>query len=176
MSRRYMKAVFDHESGVVGAVKELRENGVTPDEIFAPYPVHGLDRLAGLKRSRLGWVCAIAGFVAAGSMLFFQWWTSTVAWAVNVGGKPFASYPAFVPVMFEVGVLIGGLSTVAAFLIRSRLYPGKEPFLADERVTDGNFVVLIEEKDAAFNGEMLRDLFARHDAIAVEQKLLEVTA
>lgn len=176
MSRRYMKAVFDDEVRVVEAVRELSARGYVPDEILAPYPVHGLDQAAGLSRSRLGWVCAIAGFFAAGSMLFFQVWTSSIAWAVNVGGKPFASYPAFVPVMFEIGVLAGGLSTVAAFLFRSRLYPGKQAFTADELVTDGNFVVLLEEKNAAFDAELLRDLFSRHAAIKVEQRLLEVAA
>lgn len=144
MSSRLMAFVFADEKDVLDAVRRLRQEGLVIDDVQTPYAVHGLDLAAGLRRTRLGWVCAIAGLSAAAAMLGFQTWVSAVSWPINVGGKPFASTPAFVPVMFEVGVLTAGLTTVLAFLVISRLYPGKRASLTHPSVTDDRFVVVVQ--------------------------------
>ncbi|MHB0971667.1 MAG: DUF3341 domain-containing protein [Thermoanaerobaculia bacterium] len=170
MVERYMLAFFDEESRLLGAVRDLRASGVEPLDVFTPYPVHGLDYAMGMRRTRLGIVCAVAGLIGAGSIFFFQWWTSAVDWNLNVGGKPFFSLPAFIPVTFEVGVLLAALGTVAAFLVRSRLYPGKVPELIHPTITDDRFVILLEERDAAFDRDRVRELCMRNEAVAVEER------
>jgi hypothetical protein len=171
MSRRYLMSVFDREETAVAAVEALRRRGYPIGAIHAPYASHDLLRASGLPHSRLGWVCAVAGFGSAALMLWFQVWTSAVSWPLNVGGKPFASIPAFVPAMFEVGVLLGALATVAAFFLRSRLWPGKVPRLPRPRVTDDEFVVFLEEKDAAFDPAEARELCRRCGAVLVEERV-----
>lgn len=171
MSERQMLLTFDREETLVAAVRDLRQSGFAIADIHTPYAIHGLEQAAGFGPSRLGWVCAIGGFLAAGSMLLFQSWTSAVDWAINVGGKPFNSIPAFIPATFEVGVLAGGLGTVLAFLIRSRLYPGKEPELPDEGVTDDRFVVIVDENDASFDRAVLETVALRHAAVRVGERL-----
>lgn len=171
MSRRYLMSVFDCEERTVEAVEALRLKGYAIGEIYAPWASHDLMRAARLPQSRLGWVCAGAGFSAAFLMLLFQIWTSAVSWPLNVGGKPLSSIPAFVPPMFEAGVLFGGLATVAALFLRSRLRPGKRPRLPRPAVTDDQFVVLLEEKDAAFNPAAVREICERCGALAVEERL-----
>lgn len=171
MNRRLFLATFEDEEHAVSALEELRSNGVPIMDVYAPYASHELESAAGISRSRLGWVCAIAGLTAAVSMLFFQYWTSAVAWPINVGGKPMNSLPAFVPIMFEIGVLAGGLSTVAAFLIRSRLYPGKKPVIPDPRVTDDRFVVVLEEADGGFPLDLVRATCLANSAVEMREAL-----
>ena len=70
---------------------------------------------------------------------------------VNIGGKPFSSAPAWIPGVFEVGVLAAGLMTVLALFVRSRLYPGKDPRLVDPRVTDDRFAVVLDISNPGFD-------------------------
>jgi len=128
-----------------------------------------LGRAMGLKRSRLGWVCFLCGAAGAGLMLLFQYWTSAVAWPINVGGKPFDSLPAFVPITFELAILLGGLGSVAALLWRCRLYPGRRAVLPDVRVVDDHFVLLAQSRDP----DPLKELFRKHNAVAIEEDIEE---
>lgn len=170
-TRRMLMSVFGREEDAVSAVRTLREHGYVPDAIHAPWASHALLEAAGLPHSRLGWVCAAAGFLAAGLTLLFEIWTSSSSWPLNVGGKPFNSLPAFVPPVFEAGVLFAGLATVAAFFVRSRLYPGRRPALPRPAVTDDEFVLLLEEKDAAFDPAEVRALCRSCGALAVEERI-----
>ena len=169
MSNRYLIASFDDETHVLEASRELRERGFSIADAFLPYPIHGLETAAGFGPTRLGWVCAIGGFIGATSMLFFQWWTSAVDWTLNVGGKPFNSLPAFIPAVFEIGVLFAALGTVLAFFIVSRLYPGKEPDLPTIEVTNDRFVLLLEQKDAQFDRSEVEEICKRHSVIEVRE-------
>jgi molybdopterin-containing oxidoreductase family membrane subunit len=172
-SRRYLLATFVDERQVLRGVGALRRAGHGVRELFAPWAVHGLDEAAGVPRSRLGWVCAGAGLLAAGGMYLFQVWTSATSWPIDVGGKPLVSWPAFVPVVFESGVLVGGLAVVAALLVRCGLWPGRRPRLVPEGATDDRFVVVVEEADAAFDPQRVAALCRRHGAVAVEEQVLE---
>jgi len=171
-TRRVLVALFDHEDRVKAALPALRERGYRIEDVYAPYAVHGLERAAGLAPSRLGWLCGAAGLAGAGLMLWFEVWVSAADWALNVGGKPFASLPAFVPVAFEAGVLAAGLTTVAALFAVSRLWPGKRASLVDPRVTDDRFAVVVDETDAAFDPEEVRSLLAAHGAISTDERVV----
>jgi hypothetical protein len=173
MSSHCLIGVFEREQDVLAAVRRLHQEGLTIADVQTPYAVHGLDQAAGMRRTRLGWVCAIAGLSAAVAMLGFQSWVSAAAWPINVGGKPFVSTPAFVPVMFEVGVLVGGLSTVAALLIISRLYPGKKPSLAHPGVTDDRFVVLIAAPQSSPERGRAAALCRIHNAVEIGDSPIE---
>ncbi len=155
---RQFAIFFDDEHDLTRAVADLRRKGYAIGDVHTPYAVHGLDRAAGLRHSRLGWVCAIAGFGGAGLALLFQTWTSASSWALDVGGKPFASTPAFIPVTFEVGVLAAALATVVALLIRSRLYPGRRSTVL-QGVSDDRFAVIVEAGDASFDLAELKRSF-----------------
>ena len=173
MSERYLIAAFEGESDVLAAASDLRAHGYEIVDVFVPYPVHGLDTAGGFGPTRLGWVCAIAGFTGAASMFYFQWWTSAVSWAINVGGKPFNSAPAFIPAVFEIGVLFAGLGTVLAFLVISRLYPGKNPDHPTIVATDDRFVILLEQKDATFDVGEVEAICSKHSAVEVREPGLE---
>ena len=173
MSQFQLLGIFDDESGIIDAIKAVREQRLCIVEVYTPYAVHGLDRVLGLKRSRLSLVCLIAGALGAVLKLWFEIWTAAIDWPVDVGGKPWNSLPAFVPITFEVMVLFAGLGTVGAFLLVSRLRPGKQPKLIDPRVTNDRFALLIEQTDAAFDVERVRRLLESHGAVEVTERLAE---
>jgi len=135
-------AVFTDERTLLAATRAVRERGCDVVDVYTPYAVHGLDEAMGLRPSRLSWACLACGTVGAGLALWFQFWTSAVDWPLNVGGKPFNSLPAFVPVTFELCVLLAGLGVVAALFLRCRLWPGRPARLPDARATDDRFVLV----------------------------------
>jgi len=173
MSQFQLQGIFDDESGLTSAIQAAREQRLRIVEVYTPYAVHGLDRVLGLKRSRLSLVCLIGGALGAVLKLWFEIWTAAIDWPVDVGGKPWNSLPAFVPITFEVMVLFAGLSMVGAFLIVSGLRPGKKPKLVHPRVTNDRFALVIEETDAAFDVERVRALLTRHGAVEVTERLTE---
>lgn len=174
MSRRVVLGTFQREEDILEATHATRRSGLKVLDVYAPYAVHGLDAAMGLRPSRLPWICFLAAAVGAILKLWFEFWTTMVDWPVNVGGKPWNSLPAFVPVTFEVMVLSAGLTTVFAFLLISRLWPGKPPVLPAPGVTDDRFVLVVEEADAAFDVAEVRRLFQRCNAVAVEERVEEV--
>ncbi len=161
MSRRLLRAAYLHEDDLLATVSEVRSRGLVIEEVYTPYAVHGLEDAVGLRPTRIGWVCAILGLSGAAFAFLFQLWTSAESWALNVGGKPFNSWPAFVPVVFEVGVLCGGIGSVLALFAVSGLYPGKRAQLPGGRVTDDQFVVLLDASGPDFDVQAARELLAK---------------
>lgn len=171
MGRRLFVSTFEQEADIIGATKAARTGGYKIVDIYTPYAVHGLDALQGLKPSKLPWVCFVFGLAGALAKLWYQIWTSATSWPVNVGGKPLNSVPAFVPVTFEIMVLFAGVGTVIALFILSRLYPGKKPAVTYPGSTDNRFVLILEEKDAAFDIQKTRKLFEQYHVVSVQEEV-----
>ena len=175
MSRRVLVAAFDEEHALLGAVRALRAAGCVVLDVFGPHPVHGLDDALGLRPSRLPFACLAFGLVGLAGGFLLQAWTSAVDWPLDVGGKPLLSWPAFVPVAFELTVLFAGLGSVATFFFLQRRSgrppgaPGARPRWLDDR-----FAVVVGATDATFDADAIaRDLEERHGAVAVEAHLVE---
>jgi len=166
---RAFVAVFEHETDLLHATAAACKEGLHVVDAFAPHAVHGLDRAMGLRPSRLPWVCFVLGLLGAVSILLFQYWTTAMSWPINVGGKPWNSLPAFIPVTFEVMVLCAGVGTVVAFIWSSGLRPGRRPALSDLRVTDDRFALAIGET-AAFNRASVEELLSRFHPVSIEER------
>lgn len=175
MSLRQLRSIFPDEDSVFGALLALREAGFAIGEVYAPYAVHGLDRAAGLRRSRIGFVTVTAAAIGSISFYLFQDWVSAMNWPLNIGGKPYSSAPAWIPVVFEVGVLFAGLATVLALFVRSGLFPGKKPYLVDPRVTDDRFAVLLEISDSGVDVDKAGQICLEYGAESVEEILVPDT-
>jgi hypothetical protein len=173
MSRRVLIGIFQNEHDILQATRAARKDGLDIVDVFTPYAVHGMDRAMGLPPSRLPWVCFLMGLFGAVTMTVFQYWASAVDWPINVGGKPWNSWPAFVPVIFEVTVLLGGVSTVLAFILWAGLKPGAQSPVSDLRVTDDRFALVLGQTGAGFNRAAADALFAKFHAVAVEERDLE---
>ncbi len=171
MSRRLLVSVFESEHGIVTATERARKNGYDIVDVYTPFAVHGLDAAMGIRPTRLAVVCFALGLSGAVAKLGFQIWTSAWDWPVNVGGKPLVSIPAFVPVTFEVMVLFAGVGTVLAFLLRSKLFPGKKPKITYDRATDDRFVLVLAENDASFDPVKVEEMFKPLGLLHMEERV-----
>lgn len=154
--RSFTLGLFKDEDKLLHATNHARKKGWKIHDVYTPFPVHGIEQALGLKRSRLPIVCFLGGAVGCAFAFWLQIWTSAYAWPINVGGKPFHSIAAFVPVAFEVTVLFGALTAVGAFLYRSKLFPGKKALIFDPDITNHMFVLAIEISDASVDDRAVK--------------------
>jgi hypothetical protein len=163
---RYTAAFFRHEGDLIRAAREARESGFEIYDAYTPFPVHGLDQAVGLGRSHLTWIAFFAGALGLVFGLGLQVWTSVYDWPLNVGGKPFNSFPLFIPVAFELTVLFSGLIAIGVLVVKNRLwlFAKRRVF---ERVTDDRFVLVLRQRDASFDVMRAHKMLERHNAVSV---------
>jgi hypothetical protein len=143
---RYLSGVigfFDDPHALIEATEKVRDAHYRNFDVYTPYPVHGLDAAQGLKRSPIPFVTFACGLTGAALGFLLQYWTSTIDWPIIVGGKPFNSWPAFIPVMFETTILFSGLGTVAAMFFLNGL-PNTRRKTFDPAVTRDRYAIVIE--------------------------------
>ena len=146
-------AGFAKEEELLEAVRAVQKRDWQIVDVYTPYPVHGLEQALGWRRSWLPAACLLGGAAGAGLALWFQFWASAQDWPINVGGRPWNSLPAFVPVAFESMVLLAGYGLVAAWLLRCGLYPGKKARTPLTGVTDDRFVLAVRNPVVARSGD-----------------------
>ena len=145
MSSKVIHALYDDDDILLKAVKEVKAAHHHIEEIYTPFPVHGLDKAMGLEPTKLG----ITAFMYGVAGLIFSYWFLDLImiqdWPQNIGGKPsFAFYmnmPAFVPVMFEMTVFFAAHLMVITFYMRSKIWPFREAENPDPRTTDDHFLM-----------------------------------
>jgi hypothetical protein len=162
-------AEYETPAAVYHACEQVREAGYRHWDSYTPFPVHGLDKAMGIKRSRLPFIVLAGALLGGSGGMLLQWWTSAVDYPWVVSGKPFFSWPAFMPVTFELAVLCGALGAVLGMLGLNRLpqyYHSLFHSKRFERVSDDRFFIAIEATDPQFDLEqtaaLLRDTGATH--------------
>lgn len=164
-------AEFDTPDDLVRASQMVREARFSRWDTHSPFPVHGLDRTMGLRRSRVPWFSLVGGLSGAAFGMLMQWWISVEAYPLWISGKPLFSWPAFVPIMFECGVLGGALGAVAGLLFSSRLPQHFHPLFHSktfEKVTDDKFFLSIQADDPQYREGETEQLLRRAGATRVE--------
>ncbi len=145
---KVIHAIYNDDDVLMSAVKKVRAEKHHIEEVYTPFPVHGLDKAMGLEGTRIA-ICAflygLVGLTVAITMMNF---IMIEDWPQNIGGKPSFSYienmPAFVPIMFELTVFFAAHLMVITFYLRSRMWPFKEAENPDPRTTDDHFLMEIE--------------------------------
>ena len=155
MENKIIHAIFDDEQDVLNVVRTLREKNVHVNEVYSPFPIHGLDHVLGLKETRMAITAFIYGCIGLtfGGLLIYYIMISGVgkSWPMNIGGKPnftfYHNLPSFVPIMFECTVLFAGHLMSITYLFRNKLYPGATTKSPDPRTTDDKFLVELKYKE-----------------------------
>jgi hypothetical protein len=156
---------------LVRACERIRDLGFTRWDAHSPFPVHGLEKAMGLRRSKLPWIVLGMGLLGAAGGFVLQWWVHTAAYPLVISGKPFFTWPAFIPITFEVAVLFGALGAVFGMLGLNRLPMHYHPLFESkvfERVTDDGFFISIESWDPRFDLSATRKLLESLGARSVE--------
>jgi hypothetical protein len=145
MSNKVLHVLYNDDDILMDAVKKTRAAHHHIEEVFTPFPVHGLDKALGLAPTRLAICAFIYGLVGLSVATSMMYYIMIVDWPQDIGGKPsFAYYmnmPAFVPVMFEMTVFFAAHLMVITFYMRSKLWPFKEAENPDVRTTDDHFLM-----------------------------------
>jgi len=142
--KNFVLGIYEDEDVLLKAVKTIRDSGVKIQEVYSPFPVHGLDEVLGYKRSKLPIAAFLFGLTGTILALVMQIGMMTVDWPMIVGGKDFLPIPAFIPVTFEMTVLLAAFGMVGTFLVISNLKPWSKPNLLDIRSTDDKHVLAVD--------------------------------
>lgn len=169
MNSPALVVTFAHERDLLEGADRLRHAGFRLRDVYVPYPVHGLNRVLGLRPSRLSWVCFVCGAFGLLGMLWFEHWTAAIDWSINVGGKPWNSLPADAPVAFEALVLLAGFGTVLALFAVCRLYPGRASRMPTPRVTDDRLALVVEQSSAVVNVQSVRRALGETRVLTIEE-------
>src|SRR2546426_10949899 len=136
------------------AVEKVREAGYRRLDAYAPFPVEGLSEALGLKRNLVPLITLLGGLAGGLGGFGFQYWAAAVTYPMNIGGRPLNSWPAFIPVTFELTVLGAALFAVFGMLALNKLPQPHHPIFTVprfKRATNDGFFVCIESTDAKFN-------------------------
>jgi hypothetical protein len=164
-------AEYSDPETLMRACAQVRDEGFSRWDAHTPFPIHGLARAMGLRRSWVSAFVLVMGLGGAALGMLLQWWVSTTAYPLVISGKPFFSWPAFIPITFECGVLGGAAGAVLGFLLLAGLPRHHHPIFNARRIgraTDDGFFVSIEAADPKFDAEKTRSLLETSGATHVE--------
>ena len=151
MANKFLHAIYDDDDKLLDAVKFLKKEGVYIEDVFTPFPVHGLDKALGLEPTRISIAGFLYGCIGFAFAILMMNYIMIEDWPQNIGGKPSFSFienmPAFVPIMFELTVFFSAHLMVITFYLRSRLWPFKAAENPIPETTDDKFLVQIPVSD-----------------------------
>jgi hypothetical protein len=160
-----LMAEFDNPSDLLAAADRARLAGYTTMDAYTPYPIEELNDALGLKPNRLPLIVLIGGILGGSGGYFLEYWTQVIAWPMNIGGRPFHSWPHFIPVTFECTVLGAALAAFVGMLALNGLPQPYHPVFnvpAFDRASRDRFFLCIESADPKFDrhatASFLKDL------------------
>jgi hypothetical protein len=144
---KVIHAIYTDDDVLMSAVKKVKASRFHIEEIYTPFPVHGLDKAMGLEPTRIAITAFMYGLVGLAVSIIMMNYIMIEDWPQDIGGKPSFSYienmPAFVPIMFELTVFFAAHLMVITFYLRSRMWPFKKAENPDPRTTDDHFLMEI---------------------------------
>lgn len=129
---------------ILAAARKVRERGFEKFDTFTPFAVHGMEEAMGIKRSCLPYISFLAGCAGFSVAAGLQIWTHKYSWPMNIGGKPLLALPAYIPIFFELTVLLCGVTTAAAMFTLFLRLPNFNKPIFHPGITNDRFAVAIE--------------------------------
>jgi hypothetical protein len=158
-------ALFDTPDEIIHAAEVVAGAGYTRFDVNTPYPVHGMDKAMKLRQSRLGIFTFVFGLLGTVSIVAFMTWVTISDYPLVIGGKPFWTWPAFVPIAFEITVLLAAVLTVVTMIVLFFKFPNNSHPLHDtpyiKRVSSDKYGISIQADDPKFDEGSVRDLLSR---------------
>ena len=165
---KVIHAIYTDDDVLMSAVKKVKAERYHIEEIYTPFPVHGLDKAMGLEPTRIAITAFIYCLIGLTVSVLMMNFIMIEDWPQNIGGKPSFSYienmPAFVPIMFELTVFFAAHLMVITFYLRSRMWPFKNAENPDPRTTDDHFLMEIAIHG---NEKELESLLAETGAVEI---------
>ncbi|MFB3817137.1 MAG: DUF3341 domain-containing protein [Candidatus Methylomirabilales bacterium] len=150
-----LMAEFDSAEELLAAARQAHAAGFRRMDAYSPFPVEGLAEAIGFHDPWVARLVLLAGLFGAGFGFFSQYWVTVLDYPLNVGGRPLNSWPAYIPITFELTVLFAALTAVVGMIALNRLPMPYHPVFnvpAFRRVTEDGFFLCIEATDPLFDG------------------------
>jgi hypothetical protein len=154
-----LMAEFDTPSDLVTAARRTHEEGYQKIDAYTPFPVEGLAEEIGFTKNGVPLVVLVGGILGGLSGYALQYWVSAISYPVNVGGRPYHSWPAFIVVTFEMTILFAGLAAVFGMLALNGLPMPYHPVFNVPRfafATKDRFFLIIFSSDPKYSTESTR--------------------
>ena len=156
-------ALFTKPDDIIKAANKVADEGYSKWDVNTPYPLHGMDNAMRLKPSKLGYITLFFGLSGTAIALLLMYFTNSIDYPLVIGGKPYFSFPAYIPVTFELTVLLATLSTVFGMLIFFFKFPANNHALNEtnymKKVALDHFGVVIEAADPNYDEARIEELF-----------------
>ena len=163
---KVIHALYTDDDVLMAAVKAVKAQKYHIEEVYTPFPVHGLDKAMGLAPTKIAIASFMYGCVGLTVSILMMNFIMIEDWPQTIGGKPSFSYienmPAFVPIMFELTVFFAAHLMVITFYLRSRMWPFKKAENPDPRTTDDHFLMEIAINS---NEKQLKSLLTKTGAV-----------
>ena len=163
-----LMAEFEDPTSLVTATERAHREGYRRMDAYSPFPIEELSDAIGFKRTTLPLIVLAGGIIGALGGFFMQYWMEVIDYPINVGGKPFNSWPAFIPITFECTVLVAAFAAVLGMLALNKLPQPYHPVFNAPNfalATRDSFFLVIESKDSKFDHDevmkFLKSLEAR---------------
>ena len=167
-----ISALFKTPDEIINAAKKVSTKGYTKWDVNTPYPVHGMDKAMNLKPSKLGLVTLVFGLSGTAAALLLMWFTLSVDYQIVIGGKPFFALPAFIPITFELTVLLATVSTVVAMFAFFFALPSNDHALHDtnyiKMVSRDHYGLVIESNNPGFIQEEVESFLNSLNPVSIE--------
>jgi hypothetical protein len=175
MADKVLYAMYDDDDVLKDGAKKLVSKGVKINEVFSPFPIHGIDPIIGIKNTRLGIMAFIYGLTGTTLATLGMRYFMIVDWPMNIGGKPNFSYLdnmlSFIPITFEFTVLCAAHGMAITYLLRNKTLPGIPAQNPDPRTTDDKFVIEIRmSENENFSSTDMENLLKDTGLIELDQK------
>ena len=165
-------AEFADSDSLVAATQKAYAEGYRRMDTFSPYPVGDACSALGFPKSEMGTIMFIGGVVGGCAGLFMQYWCNTYGYPLNVGGRPYFSWPSFVPITFEMMVLTAALSGLFGLFALCGLPRLNHPLFnlpQFDRATRDRFFLCIEAEDPKYDADKTREFLGTVHAVSVEE-------
>lgn len=150
--------IFDDDEVLMQAIPVLQAQGVVCKDVQSPFPIHGIETLLAIPRTRISIASFLYGISGTSFALWMMWYMMIHDWPINIGGKPnfmlYMNLPAFIPITFELTVFCAAHGMALTFLLRSKLIPGVTAPIPHPRLTDDKFVLHVDVKDENQSSEV----------------------
>ena len=159
-------AEFEDPNALIAATQRAHQAGYRRMDAYSPYPIEELHEALGARHTRLPLIVLIGGLCGCLGGYTLQYWVATMAYPLNVGGKPFHSWPAFIPITFECTILVAALSAVFGMLALNGLPMPYHPVFNVARfalASRNRFFLCIQARDPQFDLEETRKFLATLD-------------
>ena len=165
-------AQFDTPNAVLNAARRTYDAGYRKMDAYTPFPVEGLSDAIGFHTNLVPLICLFGGLIGCAGGFFLQWWPNVIGYPLNIGGRPYNSWPQFIPITFELTVLIAGLSTVFGMLALNGFPQPYHPIFNApnfEGASRDKFFLCIEAEDSKFDLQGTREFLMSLNAHEVSE-------